>query len=338
MTTYNPDNIRGRWALNGTKLIFRHPKIELFWEMPSGYIIPRDALLSLAEFLLLTPHGEKVITLDDPRGGTKVAVAYSGGVDSAAALQLLPDPIPIYTQVAVPKGLHKLDNALLAVSEVSGYAIISNYDDLPTIYGKRHGFFGAAGFTVTSVLLADFLDLKIISDGNILEFAYLDQGIQFKNRNYFSTIRNFERAGLRYCMPNAGLTEIWTTRIASTYRFSMGCMRGIGGEPCLRCFKCYRKSALKGHIIPSNPETEKRLALNPIPMLHLFLWAREKFGLTHPSFASIRKDIFWVDKWYPASVEYLPLEIRAHVLERFHILGIQPLEEVSTLESWISRV
>src|SRR5690606_25446040 len=96
-----------------------------------------------------------------------------GGIDSAAVLELLPDPIPIYTKVSYTKRRHVLDNALLAVDEVNGLAILSNYDDLAAQFGRNSGYYGPGGFTVTCVLLADHFGLGTVADGNIIEAIYL---------------------------------------------------------------------------------------------------------------------------------------------------------------------
>lgn len=107
------------WSVDGENLYFHHPKGDIFWKMPPGYSLPSDELLSLASFILLTPYGEDIEVL--PRQnmvGSKVAVAYSGGVDSSAALELMPNALPVYTQVSNPSFSHKTDNALLAVQDV----------------------------------------------------------------------------------------------------------------------------------------------------------------------------------------------------------------------------
>jgi len=92
------------WSIDGNDLYFHHPKGDIFWKRPPGYRLPSNKLLSLASFILLTPYGESVEVL--PRHhmpGSRVAVAYPGGVDSSGALELLPNALPIYTQVARPR-------------------------------------------------------------------------------------------------------------------------------------------------------------------------------------------------------------------------------------------
>jgi len=336
---------RPGWSLEDGALFYREGAIELFWRMPEGFAMPSDTLLSLAEALLFAPYGRKVEVEPDERpharASGRVAVAYSGGVDSSAALRLLPDAIPIYTQVDRPGGKHILENALLAVEEVRGISIVSNHDTLPLRFERRRGFFGFAGFTVTAILLADHLGLRTVADGNIIDAMYLvgpgGHGTLFNPRDRSAGQARFDRAGMQYCVPCAGLTEVSTDLIARDFRYAMGCMRGSGGTPCGQCMKCYRKEALRGRPIPSCAESEKVLARDPIPVLGTLLWASRHRGLSHPALEGFDRDISWVDKWYPRAIEFVPEDLREYFLGRLAHYGIAPLEDATTLETWDAR-
>jgi len=329
------------WRLDDNVLKFKYRELELFWVMPAGFSMPSAPRLSLATYLLLAPYGQKVpLITSSVSPGKQTAVAFSGGVDSAAALRLLPTPLPIYTQVANPSGLHKLDNALLAVREVDGLAIESNYNQLPKVHGRKIGFYGTAGFTVTSVLLSEHLGIQTVADGNILEYAYLrtsnGHGTAYHEHNYRPAFDAFRSVGMHYCMPCAGLTEVSTTKIARGYRYAMGCMRGTNGSCCLNCLKCYRKMAIAGTPIPSNPETERALAKDWIPVLGSLLWARDNCGLAHPRIDSIDRDYSWVDKWYPKSLDLVPEHLHDYLAQRIASFGIAPLVSASSLKQWSS--
>jgi hypothetical protein len=338
---------RPGWRLEGSRLSYSDPATELFWQMPPGFAMPSNALLSLAEALLFRRYGR---TIDveagerpEARRNGRVAVAFSGGIDSAAALRLLPDPIPIYTQVSSPSGMHRLDNALLAVEEVGGLSIVSNYDELPAVYGERRGYFGFGAFTVTSILLADHLNLRTVADGNIVDSMYLlsaaGHGTLYAPKDHAADLAMFNRAGIQYCAPCAGLTEVSTEMIARGLKFAMGCMRGEGGVPCGKCMKCYRKGALRGQPIASCPESERILAREAIPLLGALLWAAEHRGLSHPKLDALRdKDISWVDKWYPRSIEYIPPDLRDFFLARLAHYGIEKITDPRPLETWDSRL
>lgn len=331
-----------RWELRSEgSLIYHHPGMDVYWEMPHGYTLPSPALLNLAEWLLLKGFGVDVPDHGHARApGRGVGLAYSGGVDSTAALELLPDPVPVYTQVANPGKVHKQENALLALADVGGISIKTNSDVLANHYGKARGFYGTGGFTVPMVLLADHLDLGVLADGNVLETAYLHSkhghGTKYNKRDYRPVFDRFRKAGLEYCMPCAGLTEVSTTLIAGAHKYAMGCMRGERGLPCDNCAKCYRKRALQGTPIPVNAESESKINREVVPMLPSLLWAVKENGLQHPLLSSVSKDIDWVDKWYPDSEFLIPQPLREFVRQRLDSFGIQPLEDDSAILSWVS--
>jgi hypothetical protein len=329
------------WSIGDGKIIYHHPSMDVFWSIPKDFEMPSLSILSLVEYLLLRPHGFAPNVI--PKSGTiesnAIAIAYSGGVDSTAAVELLPASIPIYTLVR-QKGLHRLDNAVLALEEVGGVAVESNYDEFSLVFGKRAGFFGPGGFTITCILFAEYYNLKTICDGNVLETAYLyssaGHGTKYNLRDHSAIFNAFNLVGLSYAMPCAGLTEVSTTKIAKGYRFAMGCMRGVGGHPCNNCMKCYRKSALQGTLISTNPEVEKRLSGNLIPMLPSLLWARDNNGLSHERLNCIKKNIDWVDKWYPKSQEFLPTDMHQALKDGLMRHGIDEMNNVRHIESWIS--
>lgn len=329
------------WSISGGRLIFSHPAKAVYWEVPDDFTMPSEALLNLAEYLLLKGLGVEVPQRGTRTFGTRNAVSYSGGVDSTAALALIPDPLPIYTQVANPVGNHKLENALLALADVNGIAIVTNSDELAPLLGKSNrGFYGTGGFTVPAVLFADYYDIGVIADGNVLETVYLysrhGHGTQYTPRKYAPILNRFKAAGIHYAMPCAGLTEVSTTLLAQGARYAMGCMRGEGGVPCGNCAKCYRKGALQGRPIPSCAESEKKLGKEVIPMLPSMLWAVKHKGLRHPILDVLDKDIDWVDKWYSDSINLIPEHLRDYFLSQLRVHGIVTLDDDTAIRNWIS--
>ena len=273
-----------------------------------------------------------------------VGVAFSGGIDSTAVLHLLPSCVPIYTQVSKPTGMHKIENALLSVEEVGGVAIISNCDELPLVYGRGKGYYGNAGFTTTGILFSEYFNLHTLADGNVLERMYLfgpnGHGTKYRDQDLSSMLEAFRRVGLEYSIPCAGLTEVLTTKIAEQIglKYSMGCMRGEGGEPCNNCLKCFRKRGLQGNPLPTNKEVEKKLDKEFIPMLPSLLWARDNKGLSHSKIDNIEMDISWVDKWYEKSLEYIPHYLQSFFLLKLEHFGIGKIQNAQPLLDFSSKV
>ncbi|WP_018915553.1 DUF6395 domain-containing protein [Vreelandella zhanjiangensis] len=331
------------WRLENNCIFLSYQNNDFFWKMPDGYSLPSEEVLSLVEFLLFSPYGIKVdVIKKNTIKQHRTALAFSGGVDSAAAYNLLEEPVAIYTQVASPSKLHKQENALLALKEVNGISVLTNQDELPELFGKKKGFYGLAGWTVPSILLSEHFGFNTFSDGNILEFVYLrskhGHGTLYNEPDYSAVHEAFAKLNYHYCMPCAGLTEIVTTYIAKDFKYAMGCMRGESGKPCLNCMKCYRKMAIQGNCISTNPEAEKILSKEWIPVLASLLWARDNKGLSHPVLNELDKDYRWVENWYEKSLEFIPLHIRGDFLNKLQSYHVLKLEDVRSLQVWSSSV
>jgi hypothetical protein len=355
-----------RWELRPGRLVFKHPEMEIFWEVPNDFAMPSLNILGLAEYVFLSPFKEIVI-LETPNakspevifetntnskfeqstpivdGRKNVGVAFSGGIDSTAVLELLPSCVPIYTQVSNPTGMHKIENALLSVKEVNGVAVVSNCDELPKVYGRSKGYYGNAGFTTTGILFSEYYGLHTLADGNVLERMYLfgphGHGTKYRGQDLAKITEAFRGVGLEYCIPCAGMTEVVTTKIADSVglKYSMGCMRGVKGEPCNNCLKCFRKRGLQGNPLPSNKEVEKKLNKEYIPMLPSLLWARDHKGLTHSKIDGIQLDTQWVDKWYEKSLEYIPEYLHNYFRLKLEQFEIETIDNPAPLLNFTSK-
>jgi hypothetical protein len=116
----------------------------------------------------------------------------------------------------------------------------------------------------------------------------------------------------------------------------MGCMRGRAGEPCRKCYKCYRKLALAGSPVPSNAESEGRIERDVIPMLPSLLWAVRHRGLRHERLVDSRRDVEWATDWYADALRYLPPRLRSRVRRRVARFGISALRDDSAIREWVS--
>ena len=211
---YTAEGRLDRWKISSGELVFKHAEMNIFWKVPDDFVLPSKQILGLAEHVLLTgfqedvepePELEKMqdkleyVVNAIPIFGekTNVGVAFSGGIDSTAVLQLLPNTIPIYTQVSNPTGMHKIENALLSVKEVGGIAIVSNCDELPQKYGRSKGFYGDAGFTTTAILFSQYYNIHTIADGNVLERMYLfgpnGHGTEYYDQDLSKIIKAYQK-------------------------------------------------------------------------------------------------------------------------------------------------
>jgi hypothetical protein len=335
------------WQLDRGRLSFRYRDKYFWWDMPHAYNMPSPRLKRLAEIILLSPYASPPPPIEgDPLDRRRVSVAFSGGVDSAAAYELMlsesTEVFAVHTKVADPGGMHKVENALLATRSVDGLVVESNIDTFGTLFGRSRGFYGDAGWTVTGVLLAEHLGTGSQVDGNIIDTIYLwsghGHGTKFNHRTFAAVRSAFEAAGLVYGNPCAGLSEVLTSRISAQHEFAMGCMRGENGRPCLNCLKCFRKSALRGEPIRTNSETDRKLSKLYVPMLAELLWAHRRYGPIHPRLALATQEVGWVEFWYPRSMEHMPEDLMGVLRANIERHSIRSLKDDSAIETWDSRV
>ena len=92
---WNEVDILENWVQEGTRLWLRHPWGWVYWDMPNGFELSEThpALLHLALEVLLSPWVKKTKKWSVKRRqpGKHHSLSYSGGIDSSAALLLMPD-------------------------------------------------------------------------------------------------------------------------------------------------------------------------------------------------------------------------------------------------------
>lgn len=189
------------------------------------------------------------------------ALAFSGGVDSVAALALLPDDtLPIFMKRALPDaskhGLYRPDAALKSCQSLR-----DSGRDVAIIETTMEFARDPVGFSVDwtnaagAVLFSDFQNLRSVSFGMVQESAF------FLGHSHFSDLQRrsvysawapiFACIGLPISLPAAGLSEVVTSMIARNVNYkwvAQSCVRGSADLPCGRCFKCFRKVLLDAKI------------------------------------------------------------------------------------------
>lgn len=189
------------------------------------------------------------------------ALAFSGGVDSVAALELLPDDaLPIFMRRVVPPGervgIYRADAALRSCEMVRESGRDVSVVDTTMEYvrdpvGFSVDWTNAAG----AVLFCDYQRLRSVSFGMIQESAFLLGHGHFSDLEsrsiYSSWAPVFKCIGLPICLPTAGLSEVVTSKIADSVSdkwMAQSCVRGGETEPCGKCFKCFRKKLLDARL------------------------------------------------------------------------------------------
>lgn len=307
------------------------------------------------------------------RPGNHPGLSFSGGVDSTAALALMPDDTTLFfldrvtSEGEAPTGLYVKDSAEVACRMVSdlGYAVRKVATNLEYVRSPV-GFPVDWASGAPAILLADYCDLSSISWGVVAESAYRvghERFIDFPKRTIFSRWDGLLRAvGLSLGAPVAGLSEVSTSLIVQRSKFAnvaQSCIRGLKGEPCMNCFKCFRKSMLDAALLADQFEIEvferlvrfrggEKIVLGlPVKHENVFRWTVEELQMnggsrTWEAFLERlrvgRRDVSWSGAWYYPSSNLIPEDYRESAVRAIHqYVPSQTSAQCAEFEAWDLR-
>lgn len=317
-----------------------------------------------------------------PAEGTP-ALAYSGGVDSTAALTLLPPQAePVHLLRVVPPSLawagragHVLSlgrlrshsrfrsEAALAAVEAAG-RLGRTTQVVPTdleFLRRPFGFPVDIANAVPALLLADLRHYDSIAFGTVMESAYSVGRTRFTDyaqRDHYRQYRVLLNAvGVPLHQVTAGISEVGTTRLVSASEFAgvaQSCNRGRPGEPCLGCYKCFRKTLLAAAMGESGIDNSLADRLLAIPearaqmrkpwMKHenVLAYATRHYDGDHHLLRLLRRRVRgdqlrvrWMERWYPPAADLLPAHRRDEAVAsiRRAMRPMNPAQQ-EVAESW----
>lgn len=301
-----------------------------------------------------------------PAGG-RVGLAYSGGVDSTAALAVLPadtvscflnrvdpprEPMPsAYSPAAALHACLELDKQGRRTVVVD-----SDVEHLRIPVGFTSHFVNAAG----AILLAEHERLDSLAWGVIAESAYgigHERYVDWRSRNARWWGPTFAAAGLPMCNPVAGVSEVGTAMIvrrAPEGAVAQSCVRGEVDAPCRNCAKCVRKLLLDAAITGAWPDdagldalfrtrqASKFLGQQPIKHENVVAWIAGRYTGTNLTMRRLQErtrsgeqDLDWLTRSYGPAIELLPEPHRATIsanLGRF-LAPMTPADEAA-MQAW----
>ena len=276
-----------------------------------------------------------------PRVSTNESVpglAFSGGVDSGAALALMPlSTKAFFLNRCVPQTfsgntLYSSEAARYACEQIEAMGYYSKIVDSDLEYLRSPvGFPVDWSAAVPAVLSADIENLDSIAFGTILESAYgIGRGRYLELREkgiYRAWAKLFGAVGLPFNLVTAGVSEVGTSIIVEKSgftQFTQSCIRGSIGNPCMNCWKCFRKN-LCDRAVKKQSFNKKELdslfkirgartSLNQIPIKHenVLTYATASYRGNHPKMLALQKRVRgtekstqWMERWYPDSLEFV---------------------------------
>ncbi len=269
------------------------------------------------------------------------SLCFSGGVDSYAALQLMPKNTECYflsspsmkNGIKHPKEFMSGRRAIEYV-RTFGHFSVDVESDLEFVRSKP-GLPDDLACAVPVLLFADERNIGSVSFGSIAEAAYRTGStayIELEKRPAYQKIHSiFEAVDLPVHNVVVGLSEVLTTRIISAAGLAdrtQSCMWG-GEVPCGECIKCVRKSlllmAINGDWPPpdiirrmmSRGTAARRLKETPNKLENVFAYIafkyprNDEFGrIWKAAYRADQLDMSWMEKVFPSSLNFMVDELR----------------------------
>ena len=299
-------------------------------------------------------------------------LSYSGGVDSTAALALMPkNTAIIFLNRIIPSyknSLYDKTAALNTLKDVSNtyqtYKVNTNMEYIRNPIGFPISNFGKRGdiplsSAVPIVLLADKLNIDSIAYGIVMESLYLVGHEKFddfsQNKIFINWKKLFNKIGIDLFFPTAGLSEVSTSKISNNFSISKyvrSCMRGKKDEPCKKCIKCFRKLTLDKALLKEgvnskelmnnlqNNEVVRNLYSN-IKHENVYRYIVEQlkpndFTLALGKRINIdNENTLWMERWYHKSINLVPIKYQKQYQENLHnYINDMNTKDIYFVENW----
>ena len=346
---WNSEDLCSNFVQEGNLLWLKTPNMWVYWEMPSAFELDKTnlALLELAAELVLSPWEKSTQKPFSAKRdfGKNYSLSFSAGTDSTAAMLLMPKNTIL--------GYHQRDydsmidhrNALNLINYVKKerdvIIVKSNHEQVRSNYGKPNGFSTDYAAGVHLILLADFLDLRGVAFGLVIENGWLKKGAKYRNFadtwhwNYWS--KRFNDAGLHLVLPVNMISEAGCMKICHSNEIGQhlnSCMRGNGKGGCGKCWKCFHKNGPIGRSIDcSSFEISTYLRKRPLRTAMHALWAIKSMGLENlvPDLKPLlQQDFSWWENYYAPGLELLPIDLR-ETIEKNLIKNLDVMDNTSRL-------
>lgn len=275
----------------------------------------------------------------------KPGLAFSGGMDSTAALALMPNKtIPVFLDrphrantTLYNKSAAKATLAFLEAKGIPNIAINTDVEYIRNPVGFPTDL--ATGIPVLA--LASHFQFDSVGFGTVMESAYRighEKSRDYTEASHYKVWAPlFAAAGLPLFLPVAGVSEVGTSTIVhrSPYRgMARSCIRGDWPKTCNNCWKCFRKKLIEHGInqIEFNDnqfldslqsrEVVKKLSAEFISHENVLGWALNKIErgpklevLFNRLIASTYS-LEHLNAFFPPAIDLVPPKYKLHVLEK----------------------
>jgi len=338
-------------------------------EMPLPVSVPFADAVRQAFNLELSPVSPQ---LEQRMPGSRPGLAFSGGTDSLASMMLMPEDAALvfaeriahpHTDVPADFNTYSPQGAVetfKALERRSGRRVHRVKTDHEYIIGPYPDWATWIGLGAPLVLMAEVLDLDSIWFGAAIGSIYLPEWNDLRYFSWDDEDESWQRVmtavGIPIARPVSGMSELGTRTIveASPYAdLSISCGNGQNGNPCMLCHKCLRRlliqAVLRGFLpdkttlqqFAEQPAVQKQFSeevmwftmaycLTRLPLLPNLYFSRIQEAVQ-----SIAPDVSFVERWYPRSLEHIPVRYRSDFLARkSQYLLDSTAKHIEQIESW----
>jgi hypothetical protein len=302
-----------------------------------------------------------------PRKSRELSIpgaTYSGGVDSTAAVAILPRTTALFFVDRIPKGDSKYNieaahNACEQMKKL-GRSMYMVKTDLEYVRNPV-GFPVEYACAVPAILLSDYVGIDSIAFGTIMEAAYRTGHPKFQDfqqREYYQKWSSiFKAIDLPFNYVVVGMSEVATAKLVlqTPFRdFAQSCIRGRVGAPCMNCWKCFRKillqKTLKGeHLSDSElnqyfriKDAQIMMQKTPIKLENVLTYITSKYNGDHSLMNDLKRKVrgdtvnaSWMEKWFTPSEELIHPKYRDYVKNKIaSYLEFMTEEEINQARQW----
>ena len=338
----------------GRELNYPNPVSEKFEEAV-------NRMVSRYEF---KPKSGKSVQPRSAGSNYRMGLAFSGGVDSTAALSVLPeDSVPVFMlRPSRGKSLYDPSAALEScrlLGEVGYDARVVECD--VEFIREPVGFPTDLSHAIPSILLADEICIDSLAFGTVMESAFGIGHEKFRDYWNGSHWRFYSEllgaVSIDLCLPVSGISEVGTAIIVNSTplgELSQSCIRGKWKKPCKRCWKCCRKGLLSSalglvnldsedlELMFSSEDVRNKLSSVPISHENVIEYSLQRIdGNLHPNFPFLRRrieresDLEFLECWFEPSSDFIPEKYRKEICEKIkNLLRTMGEREEENVRKW----
>lgn len=315
------------WKQDGNNIIIEHDNWDIYFTMPEWFKLSHvdDSAKSLVEYLLFYPF-EKVDLIPWNTRWDYIWLAYSWGSDSTAAYTILKNTNKLkcfyHKRVWCKEWLMKQDNPLHTIGKnnIQCEIIESNHESIRTHYWYMAWFSCDWSPLCATILMASFYSIWYLSTWTMLESTFLQKWQVYRDFGETKYRKGrkeiFEKCWFKLFIPTIWCSEYITSMICKKeWLHSSPCIRWKG-KPCMNCYKCYRKEALKGNLIDMPKEAKMFLSKRPVKQAASLIHAMNKYNLDIPELSEYRDlDTWRIEYYYLPALDLVPNEWKLYSLK-----------------------